>query len=127
MGCTATASHELCGLPPGSLPQVPVMLIPCIQRAARLNKGSPTVAQAAAWGSLLPAVWSFMLALRARGLGSAWTALHLPHEREVADLLGIPLDMVTQTGLFPIAYTIGADFRLAKRLPATELSHWNEW
>lgn len=107
--------------------QVPVMLIPCIQRPARLDKGASTMEQAGAWGSLLPAVWSFMLALRERGLGSAWTTLHLPHEKEVADLLGIPYDTVTQAGLFPIAYTIGTDFKLAKRLPAAELSHWNEW
>lgn len=108
--------------------QVPVMLIPCIQSATgRLDKGTPTFGQASAWGSLLPAVWSFMLALRDRGLGSAWTTLHLPDEKEVADLLGIPYDSVTQAGLFPIAYTVGTDFKLAKRLPAADLMHWDQW
>ena len=81
--------------------EVPVMMIPCIQGAGRLDTGVPTFGQASAWGSLLPAVWSFMLALRERGLGSAWTTLHLPNEREVAELLGIPYDTVTQGGLFP--------------------------
>ena len=68
-----------------------------------------------------------MLALRERGLGSAWTTLHLPNEKEVADLLGIPFDTVTQAGLFPIAYTTGTDFKLAKRLPGSDLSHWDQW
>ena len=82
--------------------------------------------QASYWGSILPAVWSFMLALRERGLGSAWTTLHLPNEREVAQLLGIP-DDVTQAGLFPVAYTKGTDFKEASRLPAAELIHWDRW
>ena len=108
--------------------QVPVMLIPCIQSSSgRLDTGTPTFGQASAWGSLLPAVWSFMLALRERGLGSAWTTLHLPNEKEVAELLGIPYDSVTQAGLFPIAYTVGTDFKLAKRLPAKDLMHWDQW
>ncbi|HJM28244.1 MAG: nitroreductase family protein [Acidimicrobiales bacterium] len=107
--------------------RVPVMMIPCLQGEGRLDTGTPTFVQASAWGSLLPAVWSFMLALRERGLGSAWTTLHLPNEREVADLLGIPFDTVTQGGLFPIAYTIGTEFKLAKRLPGSSLSHWDHW
>ena len=107
--------------------EVPVMMIPCIQGAGRLDTGVPTFGQASAWGALLPAVWSFMLALRERGLGSAWTTLHLPNEKDVAELLGIPYDTVTQGGLFPIAYTKGTDFKLAKRLPASSVSHWDEW
>lgn len=107
--------------------EVPVMMIPCLQRDGRLDVGTSTVGQAGGWGSLLPAVWSMMLALRERGLGSAWTTLHLPNEKEVADLLGIPFDTVTQGGLFPIAYTKGTDFKLAKRLPAADLSHWDSW
>ena len=107
--------------------EVPVMMIPCIQGAGRLDTGVPTFGQASAWGSLLPAVWSFMLALRERGLGSACTTVHLPNERVVAELLGIPYDTVTQGGLFPIAYTKGTDFKLAKRLPGSSVSHWDEW
>jgi nitroreductase len=85
------------------------------------------VAQAGFWGSILPAVWSFMLALRSRGVGSAWTTLHLPNEREVADLLGIPYERCTQAGLVPVAYTVGTDFRPAPRQPAAEVTHWNRW
>ena len=107
------------------LDQVPVLLIPLIQ--GRLDKGLPTFAQASSWGSILPAVWSFMLALRERGLGSAWTTLHLPQERAAAELLGIPFDEYTQAGLFPIAYTKGTDFKLATRPPAENFVRWNTW
>jgi nitroreductase len=104
--------------------EVPVMLIPLIQgRLDRLSAGNA----AGAWGSILPAVWSFMLALRERGLGSAWTTLHLRYEKEVAELLGIPYDEYTQAGLFPIAYTIGTDFKPASRLPLETLVHWDSW
>jgi nitroreductase len=104
--------------------EVPVLLIPLLE--GRLD-GLPVFGAASSWGSLLPAVWSFMLALRERGLGSAWTTLHLPNEREVAELLGIPYDRYTQAGLFPIAYTIGTDFKPASRLDVNELVHWDTW
>jgi nitroreductase len=107
------------------LHEVPVMVIPLI--AGRLDEGTSAFTQASAWGSLLPAVWSFMLALRERGLGSAWTTLHLPNEREVADLLGVPFDRYTQAGLFPVAYTIGTDFKPATRVPAEKFIRWNTW
>ena len=95
--------------------RVPVMLIPCI--TGKLDR-VPTVHAAGAWGSILPAVWSFMLAARERGLGTAWTTIHMLRDgdKKAAELLGIP-DDVTQAGLFPIAYTIGTDFKPAKRLP----------
>ena len=101
------------------------MVIPLI--AVRLDEGTSTFTQASAWGSLLPAVWNFMLALRERGLGSAWTTLHLPNEREVAELLDIPFDKYTQAGLFPVAYTLGTDFKLASRVPAEKFIRWNSW
>ena len=84
---------------------------------------------AGAWGSLLPAVWSFMLALRNRGIGSAWTTIHLMNdgEKKAAELLGIPYEKVTQGGLFPIAYTQGTDFKPANRLPLSQVMHWNSW
>ncbi len=104
--------------------RVPVIMIPIIE--GRLD-GAGVFQAAGAWGSLLPAVWSFMLALRERGLGSAWTTLHLPAEKEAAELLGIPYDRYTQGGMFPIAYTIGTDFKPAKRMPADALVHWNNW
>lgn len=81
--------------------------------------------QASQWGSILQAVWSFMLALRARGLGSAWTTGHLWREREVADLLAVPFDVFMQTGLFPVAYTIGTDFKPGHRKPLGDVLAWN--
>jgi nitroreductase len=102
--------------------EVPVLMIPLF--LGRLD-AAPVPQAAGAWGSILPAVWSFMLALRSRGLGSAWTTLHLPDEREVAEICGIPYDLYTQAGLFPIAYTIGTDFKPAARLDASNLVHWN--
>lgn len=103
--------------------RVPVLIIPCMQVAeGRFGEGS----QAGAWGSLHPAVWNYMLAARARGLGTAWTSLHLAYEREVAELLGIPSD-VRQGALIPTAHTIGTDFRPAKRAPLDEVVHWDRW
>ncbi|HYD08760.1 MAG TPA: nitroreductase family protein [Acidimicrobiales bacterium] len=106
------------------LHEVPVMMIPC--HWGRVD-GADNTTQAGYWGSLLPAVWSFMLALRARGLGSAWTTLHLPKEKQAADLLGIPYERVAQGGLFPIAYTQGTDFKKAKRQPLETITHWDTW
>lgn len=106
--------------------KAPVLMIPCLEgRPDRAEAGM----QASYWGSLLPAVWSFMLALRSRGLGSAWTTLHLlgDGERKAAELLGIPFERYTQAGLFPIAYTKGTDFKKAQRLPAEQLAHWDSW
>lgn len=83
--------------------------------------------QASSWGSVLPAVWSLFLALRARGLGSAWTTAHILREKQMADLLGIPYADYTQVGLFPIAYTIGTDFKNASRKPVAEVVSWNRF
>jgi nitroreductase len=107
------------------LHEVPVHVIPLL--ADRMGEDVPSWRQASRWGGVLPAVWSFMLALRERGLGSAWTSLHLQNERDVADLLGIPYDSYSQAGLFPVAYTIGTDFKRAKRPPADDFIRWNEW
>lgn len=106
------------------LHEVPAMVIPL--HAGRLE-GADSFRQASAWGSILPAVWSFMMALRSKGLGSAWTTLHLPREKEVAELLGIDHGAWTQAGLFPVAYTVGTEFKLAKRRPVEDFLHWNEW
>src|SRR5262249_17882035 len=85
-----------------------------------------TLAQASVYGSILPATWSLMLALRARGLGSAWTTLHIMYEQDAARLLDIP-EHVTQTALLPVAYYKGSDFKPAKRISSTPLVHWNGW
>ena len=94
-----------------------------------LMKGRPPAgdqALAGYYGSVMPAIWSFALALRSRGLGSAWTTLHLAYEREVAELLGIPAT-VTQVALLPVAYTIGQDFKPAARPPMQRLASWNRY
>ncbi len=91
------------------------------------NVGASRNAAVAGMGNVLPATWSFMLAARARSLGTAWTALHLSREREVADLLGIPFDTVAQAVLTPLAYTLGTDFKPAARPAPDEVIHWNGW
>jgi nitroreductase len=106
-----------------TLAQVPVHVIPCLLQP--IDDSNRLVA-ASAWASIIPAGWSFLLALRSRGLGSVWTTMHLAKEREVAELLGIP-STVTQAALFPVAYTIGTDFRPAARPPAETITFWDEW
>jgi nitroreductase len=105
------------------LHEVPVHIISCIEGRVET---SPSFTQAAHYGSILPATWSLMLALRARGLGSAWTTLHLPYEQEAAQLLGIPTT-ITQAALLPVAYFTGDDFHPAERIPGGEVTHWNGW
>jgi nitroreductase len=106
------------------LHEVPVLLVPTF--AGRPERGS-VFEQASRWGSMAPGIWSFMLALRLHGLGSAWTTLHLYREREMAELLGIPYERNTQAGLFPVAYTIGTDFHPADRTASEARIHWNHW
>lgn len=106
------------------LQDVPALVIPVINGRV---EGENLFTQASLWGSILPAVWNFMLALRARGLGSAWTTVHLHQAREMAELLSIPHAGTVQAGLFPIAYTLGTDFKPAPRRPAREVTYWNGW
>jgi len=112
-----------------NLHRVPALLVPTLKDrfgVIRARK-STTYHDASQWASIAPAVWSFMLALRSRGLGSAWTTIHLRHERQMADLLGIPYETHIQAGLFPIAYTIGSAFRRAPRQPLSEVLRYNRW
>jgi nitroreductase len=106
-----------------TLAQVPVHVIPCLD--TRIDNSNLLIA-ASAWASIIPAGWSFLLALRSRGLGSVWTTMHLAKEEEVAEVLGIP-PTVTQAALFPVAYTIGTDFRPAARPPAETITYWDSW
>ena len=106
------------------LHEVPVHVIPCIH--GRTDQ-QPIITQAARWGSILPAAWSFILAARSRGLGSSLTSLHLFFEREAAELLGIPYEQVMQAGLIPVAYTLGTDFKPAARKPLESVLHWGRW
>jgi nitroreductase len=103
---------------------VPVLVVPCI--AGRLD-GLPASAQAGKWGSILPAMWSFMLAARSRGLGTVWTTLHLRFEEEASRLLGIPYAEYTQAALIPVAYTIGTDFKPGPRAPLETMVRWDTW
>jgi len=104
--------------------EAPVLLIPCIQGR---TDGQPAAEQAGVWGSVIPATWSFMLAARARGLGTAWTTLHLGGEEEAARVLDIPYQEVMQVALIPVAYTIGTDFKPAPRKPLATMVHWEGW
>ncbi|MEM7404426.1 MAG: nitroreductase family protein [Pseudomonadota bacterium] len=106
------------------LHEVPVHVIPCI--VDHIGESRPGTAWAGLFGSIFPAVWSFQLALRARGLGSCITTLHLRHAEEAAELLGLP-DDVLQVALLPVAYTLGTDFKPARRAPLDTVVHWNTW
>jgi nitroreductase len=106
------------------LHEVPVHLIPCVE--GRIEHRS-VAEQAAIWGGIWPAVWSFMLAARSRGLGTALTTIHLDYEREAADVLGIPYEQIMQVGLIPVAYTLGTTFKPAARKPLETVLHWNRW
>ena len=106
------------------LEQVPVFVIACVR--GRVESVPMVIAQASTYGSILPAAWSFMLALRSRGLGTAWTTIHLFQEKPISELLGIPDDW-TQTVLFPVAYYTGNDFKPAHRLPSDTMTHWDSW
>jgi nitroreductase len=106
------------------LHEVPALVIPCIE--GRLPAGAPNGMAAAFYGSIFPAVWSFQLALRSRGLGSTLTTIHLFFETEVAEIVGMP-DHVMQVALLPVAYTKGTDFRPATRPPAEAITRFDEW
>ncbi|MDP1819661.1 MAG: nitroreductase family protein [Acidimicrobiales bacterium] len=105
------------------LAEVPVHVIPCIE--GRTDR-APVAMQAAIWGSLLPAVWSFQLAARARGLGTTLTTLHLVFEQKAAELLGVP-DHVMQGALIPVAHTLGTDFKPGARRDLSRIVHHDAW
>jgi nitroreductase len=106
-----------------NMEKAPALVIPCIAEGLADKDEVGTIV---ALGSVVQAAWSFQLALRARGLGSCWTTLHLRHADEVAELLGIPAGY-TQVALIPVAYTKGTDFKPAKRPPVAEITHWDRW
>lgn len=106
------------------LAEVPALVIPCLQ--GRLPEGAPNAMAAATYGSIFPAIWSFQLALRSRGLGSTLTTISLFFESEIAGLLGMP-DDVMQVALLPVAYTKGTDFKLATRPPPEDITRFDTW
>lgn len=103
---------------------MPLLVIPCTLDQLSLDANAE--ARASLYGGIFPAIWSFQLALRSRGLGSSLTTLHLDYEREIGDVLGIP-DTVTQAALLPVGYFTGDDFRPAPRRPSGEITYWNTW
>ena len=107
-----------------NIERAPVHVIPCIQNF--LPENPPRFMWAGLMGSVIPAVWSFQLALRSRGLGSVYTTLHLRCEAEAAALLGVPDDFM-QVALIPVAWTLGTNFKPAQRRPLEEIVHVNSW
>lgn len=106
------------------LHEVPVHLIPCLEGKPAAN--TPAGMLAGYYGSIFPAVWSFQLAARSRGLGTALTTLHLAFEKEASEILGLP-DTIQQVALLPVAYTLGDEFKKADRPPVSGITHWNRW
>ena len=107
------------------LGEAPVIVVACL--AGMRVDGEFANMATTFLGQTGPAVWSFMLAARARGLGTCWTTMHMPREREAAELLGIPYDTVQQVCLTPLAYTLGTDFRPAHREDPETYIHWDRW
>jgi len=103
--------------------EVPVHVIPVIEGR---TDNLPVAWQAAIWGSLLPAAWSFMLAARSRGLGTCFTTLHLLQEQAAAELLGLP-EHVMQGALIPVAHTLGTDFKPGPRRDLDRIIHLDSW
>lgn len=111
-----------------NLHRVPVHVIPCIGgRVDQMGGPAASAILASVYGSILPATWSYMLAARARGLGTTWTTCHLIHERRAAEILDIPYEDISQVALIPTAYSIGTEFKPALRKPLDEILHVDQW
>lgn len=104
--------------------EAPALVIGCT--AGRVD-GAPAMMAASSMGNILPGMWSFMLAARARGLGTAWTTIALMMEKEIADIVGLPFDDVQQACLTPLAHTVGTDFKRAARPEPDTIIHWDTW
>ncbi|MFK7913153.1 MAG: nitroreductase family protein [Pseudomonadales bacterium] len=110
-----------------NMAKAPVLMIPCVAGRADAPEAGGMMAQASMFGSIIPAAWSFMIAARARGIGSAWTTLHLANEKEIADIIGIPYAEYMQVAMIPLAYTKGTNFKPAYRPPVESIMHINNW
>jgi nitroreductase len=104
--------------------EMPLLVIPCT--LDQFGPDANSEQKASLYGGIFPAIWSFQLALRSRGLGSALTTLHLDYEREIGDALGVPAT-VTQVALLPVGYYTGDDFKAALRRPVGEIAYWDQW
>jgi nitroreductase len=105
------------------LPRMPALVVPCVEAS---TDGRGDGSTPGAWGSVIQAAWSFMLAARSRGLGTVWTTVD-PLQPELAEVVGIPHPEVLQASLIPVAYTTGTDFRPAPRAPLEQMVHWDRW
>lgn len=111
-----------------NLHRVPWLVIACITGPlGRADADTASFVQANTWASIYPAVWSFQLALRSRGLASCLTTNHLAFERDIADLLGIPYETTNQAALIPVAYSVGTKFRRAERRPTEDVLRRDRW
>ena len=110
-----------------NMAKAPVLMIPCVIGRTDSGESQALLSQASQFGSIIPAAWNFMLAARARGIGSAWTTLHLMHEEAIAELLGIPYNEYMQVALIPLAYTKGTNFKPAYRPDVAGISHFDSW
>ena len=110
-----------------NMAKAPVLMIPCLVGRTDTGDAAQPLGQASQFGSIIPAAWSFMLAARARGIGSAWTTLHIMHEEAIAKLLGIPFEHYMQIACIPLAYTKGTEFKPAYRPDASTIMHVNDW
>lgn len=106
------------------LHEVPALVLACMRGRC---DGVTTARQSAYYGSVYPALWSFMLAARARGLGTCLTTAHLALEREVADLVGLPFEQVGQVALIAVGHLRGTGFRPAPRAPIEQVRFYNSW
>ena len=102
--------------------ECPVLVLGCT--TTRRLEGVAAAQAASALGNIMPAMWSFMLAARARGLGTAWTTIHLMMEQAVADIVEIPYDTMQQACLTPLAFTKGTDFKPAIRPDPDTVIDW---
>jgi len=105
--------------------EAPVLVLACNEGMRTDNL--PGAAAASLMGNVLPGMWSFMLAARARGLGTSWTTVHLFMEQAVADIVGIPYATVQQVCLSPLAHTLGTDFKPAQRPEPDSIIRWDQW
>lgn len=105
------------------LAEVPVILFPVLE--GRAEEFGNALLQSLKWGSVVPAIWSFMLAARSRGLGTSWTSLHLAREQDMARIIGVDYHRYTQVAMIPVGYTLGTQFRPPPRRAVGEAVHWN--
>ena len=112
--------------------EVPVLVFPCYDKDAAADRYDALLGpgrtsremDSGKYASIYPAVWSFQLALRSRGLGSALTTAHQGDQKAMAAILGIP-ETWDQAALIPVAYTTGDDFKPSPRQPVEDTIIWN--